>query len=199
MWFHAFQWDLAHIREAAFVNKVGVSSCLTCCGVKRSRCGQQYSSSQKCTVYTGDKAITNQWPASFWTRKNVHNSAKCKKAYTALQSQHNRKQWGIMCSAAWQWLIRNCLVWVSVAGQTEEGCVIPLKSFSFLLWGHTNSYVLLSEQAQYKWMLHNTWHSKQLCLTTIQFMYILINFKMVEICPFHNFTWLPKNIHLIAE
>ncbi len=154
MWFHAFQWDLAHIREAAFVNKVGVSSCLTCCGVKRSRCGQQYSS-QKCTVYTGDKAITNQWPASFWTRTNVHNSAKCKKAYTALQSQHNKKQWGIIGSAAWQWLIRNCLVWVSVAGQTEEGCVIPLKSFSFLLWGHTNSYGLLSEQAQYKWMPHN--------------------------------------------
>lgn len=108
------------LREAAFVNKVGVSSCLTCCGVKWSRCGQQYSSSQKCTVYTGDKAIANQWPASFWTRK-MYTTVQSAKAYTALQSQHNRKQWGIICSAAWQWLIRNCLFWVSVAGQTEEG------------------------------------------------------------------------------
>lgn len=193
MRFHAFQWDLAHLREAAFVNKVCVSSCLTCCGVKRSRCGQQYSSSQKCTVYTGDKAIANQWPASFWTRK-MYTTVQRAKAYTALQSQHNRKQWGIICSAAWQWLIWNCLVWVSVAGQTEEGYVLPLKSFSFLPWGHrTKSCVLLSEQA------HNTWHGKQLCLATIQFMNILINFKMAAICHFHHFTWLPKNIRLIAE
>jgi len=65
MLFYAFQWDLAHLREAAFVKKFGVSSCLTRRGVRGCRCGQQYSSYQKCTVYTKDKVIGSQWPASF--------------------------------------------------------------------------------------------------------------------------------------
>lgn len=48
-----------------------------------------------------------------WTYqcKSGSNSVK---AYTALQSQHNRKQRGIICSAAWQCLILNCVLWVWV-------------------------------------------------------------------------------------
>lgn len=66
----AFQWDLAHLREAAFVKKAGVSSCLTRCVVRWSRCGQQHSAYLKFRAY-GKLDKKQPWHATPQTLVNI--------------------------------------------------------------------------------------------------------------------------------